>query len=80
MKITVTGKDFHKEFLWHKRLVYNDTEHELSITQGDEIYRFCNIRLKGLGWNTVVLTGLTPLGSGSGLAPEERTITIQLLA
>lgn len=79
MKITVTGKDFKKEFFWHNGLVYNDVEHELSITYSGETFRFCNVRLKSIAWNLITLTALTPIGSGSGLAPEERTITLQLL-
>lgn len=80
MQITISGKDFKKEFFWHNGLVYNDLERDLSITYGGETFCFCNVRLKSIAWNEVTLTALTPIGSGSGMAPEERTITLKLLA
>ena len=77
MNITVTGKNYHQEFSFYDDLVYNDIEHELTIRVGNSTFEFRNVRVRGIAWNVISLSGLTPIGSGTGVLPEERIITFR---
>jgi hypothetical protein len=78
MKITITGRNYLQEISWYDDLVYNDVEHELTIITGNSTHQFKNVRVKSMAWNVISLAGLTPIGSGTGAPPEERTITLTL--